>query len=163
MKTGLTQRGWNNVLIFASLFMIILFNSTHQKFTDGDNEVERSSLIDVNAIIQSIDFSGIKIERIGASWRTVNTSGLVGNISTEQIIQSWQYYEFTKLVDAPQLMASISRYPVIIFAHGYEQAQLFEIILEPQSDLAYAFNKITAQWFVMNYNEASMLIPEPLL
>lgn len=163
MKTGLTQRGWNNVLIFASLFMIILFNSTHQKFTEGDKEVAQSSLIEAAAVIQSVDFSGIKLERIGANWRVLASVEIGGDVATQSIVQGWQSQQFTILESEPQLMASISRYPVIIFAHGYESAQLFEVILEPQTDLAYVLNKLTGQWFVMNHIEASQLIPKPLL
>lgn len=163
MKTGLTQRGWNNVLIFASLFMIILFNSTHQKFTDGEDDIEQASLITQTAVIQSIDFSGIKLERIGAAWRVLASIELSNEIAADQIAQAWQYQQFTLLNEQPQLMATISRYPIVIFAHGYEQAQLFDVILEPQTDLAYVFNKLTGQWFVMNRVDASQLIPKPLL
>lgn len=163
MKTGLTQRGWNNVLIFASLFMIILFNSTHQKFVESEDETQKATLIKVDAIIQSMDFSGVKIERIGASWRVVSSFETSKTVDAEKVTSFWQQAQFEQLNEAPELLQQTAQYPVIIFAHGYEQAQIFEVMLEPQNDLAYVHHKSNGTWFVLNHSEALMLLPSSLL
>ena len=163
MRTGLSQRGWNNVLIFASLFMIILFNSTAEKFVNNETDTEQSTLIKSDAIIQSIDFSGIKLERVGASWRVMSELSEISNISSQSIANAWQHQKFEVLTQAPNLMDDISRFPVIIYAHGYDNVQIFEVIIEPLSDLAYVVNNNTKQWFILSIQHSTSLLPTQIL
>lgn len=163
MRTGLSQRGWNNVLIFASLFMIILFNSTHQKLFEGDNEDEKNTLIPDTGIIQLIDFSGLKFERIGANWRVQSAFDTKQQIQPEVYANNWQSLLLNTLPSAPVVSESVRSFPVLIQALGLDSQQIFLVYLDPDTDLAHIHNKVTQQWFVLNLAELNKLIPHVIL
>lgn len=159
----LTKRGWNNVLIFSTLFMILLFNTTHQKFVEGEGVAEKQPLIAAEAIIQVIDYSGIKFERIGSNWRV--QSALEGelNIIPEQLVQAWQSLTFEILAESPELSATSYSLPVLVQAIGLDSQQIFVVYLEPSSGLAYFHNKVLDVWQLGAIQEVKLLVPPVLL
>lgn len=164
MRTGLTTRGWNNVLIFASLFMIILFNSTHKMLMDESEETNLQVLVAPQWIIQTIDFSGLKFERIGASWRTVTSlvDAKVTNVAS--YVKNWQNQRISVLSSRPDMNQQSIHFPIVVYILGSEQGTMvFEVFIEQDNGLVYMQNKMTQNWFAMTLQELSQLVPSVLL
>lgn len=159
MKTGLTQRGWNNVLIFASLFMIILFNSTHQRFVSNENSNVKRSLIEPSQFVQNIDFNGVKIERIGNAWRTVTQVPFKQQLDAENITQNWTQQLVTVLAQPPKVAHSQSRLPVAVDIIGATSGLIFEFIVEPELAVVYIFDHQNDQWMIIEQAQLSLFVP----
>lgn len=64
----LGRTAWNNVIIFAMLIMIFLFNGLHHKILSvSDDSVQ--SVLPANSAVLTLTFPNLKIERIGTGWR----------------------------------------------------------------------------------------------
>ena len=159
----LTKRGWNNVLIFATLFMILLFNTTHQKFVEGDREIEKLPLIPAEAIVQVVDFSGVKLERIGSNWRIQSAVDGINDENPELIVKRWQTVLFETLPNAPELSAESYSLPVLVQAIGLDSQQVFMVHVEPTSGLVYFHNKVSNRWQIGSTNDLVQLVPVVLL
>lgn len=158
----LSNRGWNNVLIFATLFMIILFNTTHQKFVAGEDDIERQPLVPEQAIIQVIDYSGVKLERIGSNWRVQSALEDLPEINAEQLVANWQAMQFEFIASEPDLAANSYSLPVLIQAIGLESQLIYLIHIEPDSELVYFHNKVSQQWQVGVSSDLASLMPSSL-
>lgn len=84
----LSSKGWNNVIIFAMLAMILLLNNITGKLTDTGAEQARL-LLPEDAVIMSLQFDQYKVERIGQSWRTNAPLDQPGT-SLSTLTQAWQ-------------------------------------------------------------------------
>lgn len=83
----LSKRGWNNVLIFACLGMIIIFNLMSGKINDN----AEGSIVNVlpeQSMILTLEYPNVAIERLGTSWR-INPSDVLSSENVENIINSW--------------------------------------------------------------------------
>ena len=159
----LSNRGWNNVLIFATLFMIILFNSTHQKFVEGDSDTEYLPLVPAQAIIQVIDYSGIKLERIGSNWRVQSAIEPLPEVDADALVTNWQSVTFQTLASRPELSVSAYSLPVLVQALGLDSQLIFLIHVEPESGLVYVHNKLSDAWWIGSSEQLPQLVPSTLL
>lgn len=77
----LSRRGWNNVLIFLVLAMILVFRLSDDRLSGaGDDKAKASSdsvvvdgqlaLLPPNSIILEIDLPSRVIQRVGTTWRS---------------------------------------------------------------------------------------------
>ena len=163
MRTGLSQRGWNNVLIFASLFMIVLFNSTHQRFVSNENNTVKRTLIDSNSLIQNIDYNGLRFERIGANWRTVSSITLDKELMPADIISHWTSTSIELLTNEPAINSSNTRLPISVDVLGTKQTLIFEFIIDNDLGLVYVFDHHLAQWMMIDQSQLPLFIPLVLL
>ena len=83
----LSKRAWNNVLIFASLFMIVLFNFSNKLMLENANQAPLT-LLPADAMIQRIEFGQQELQRIGRGWRLQPMRG--DEVDLNQLIQNWQ-------------------------------------------------------------------------
>lgn len=65
----LGRTAWNNVIIFAMLLMIFLFNGLHHKILSSDESSQEQSIIPENSTVLLYQYPTVKIERIGTGWR----------------------------------------------------------------------------------------------
>jgi hypothetical protein len=63
----LTKRAWNNVLIFACLAMIIIFNTMTNKLVDNA-EGESALILPPGSMILTLEYPDGTIERLGRNW-----------------------------------------------------------------------------------------------
>jgi len=83
----LSRKGWNNVLIFAVLIIVFLFNFSHKLLLKP--KVRQRTLIDSSAMILEIKTPDLSIKRSGRDWVSEPNIGL----STHQLsllVQNWQ-------------------------------------------------------------------------
>ncbi|WP_435275549.1 hypothetical protein ACMAZF_00460 [Psychrobium sp. nBUS_13] len=84
---GLSRKGWNNVLIFACMGMIILFNLMNDKLV-ANAEGEVVSILPEQSMILTLEYPQFSIERLGTSWRiTPNESLEQDNVAP--LIEAW--------------------------------------------------------------------------
>lgn len=87
----LSQKAWNNVIIFTMLLMILLFSTTSNILNTGTSEGDVRLLLPENVPIMKIDYGNMKIERIGQSWRVLtNNTGADLTFEPQNIVQHWQ-------------------------------------------------------------------------
>lgn len=155
--------GWNNVLIFASMFMILLFNYSHRMMTQGHESGETNTLVGVNTIIQSIDFNGIKIERLGANWRSISGLELNKPLNTELIIETWTQQPFVALQSPPLLLDTTKIFLVVVWAAGEPSGWVYEFAVDNVEQTAYVKDHQQNIWFYIEPASLAHLIPEPIL
>ena len=68
----LSRTGWNNVIIFAMLLMIFLFNGLHHKLMQSDSSDLIQPLLPTNSFVLTLAYPEMKIERVGTSWRATD-------------------------------------------------------------------------------------------
>jgi len=145
----LSQRGWNNVIIFAMLFMILLFNSSNNLLIGNAEEGLEQSLLPTGVPIMVVDFAQYKVERIGRGWRSSPKLSM-NEVQLGEMIERWQRAKGAKI---PGLTLS-NPYVVVIWLAGQEQGRVFK--LQPQGkdllisspDGAYIVTDSTLKQFI---------------
>lgn len=84
----LSKRAWNNVIIFAMLIMIVMFNMTNNILTGSVEQQSEFGLLPDDAVLMTLEFGPDKIERIGKGWRSTRLQ--VAEAELEQIVLHWQ-------------------------------------------------------------------------
>jgi hypothetical protein len=90
----LSQKAWNNVIIFAMLAMIFMLNISQFQSDDSDVPVP---LIEEGGILLSLQIDQNIIERAGRTWRFSSSSPQAKNIAAEgqagklaALVDNWQ-------------------------------------------------------------------------
>ena len=84
----LSQKAWNNVIIFAMLAMILMLNLSSFKPDDSDLP---SPIIEEGAILLSLQINQNVIERAGQTWRLEDIAQ--EQVSSQQLailVDNWQ-------------------------------------------------------------------------
>lgn len=150
----LSQRGWNNVIIFAMLFMILLFNSTNNLLIDNAENSAEQYLLPEGVPVMVLDFGQQKVERIGRGWRS-NPGLSAEEDQLAQFVEHWQQARGAKI---PELTLS-NPYIVVISLAGEQQGRVFK--LQPQGqDLLVSS---TEGVFILVNSELAHFIPQELL
>jgi len=84
---ALTKRGWNNVLIFSCMGMIIIFNLMGGKLIENA-EGDITSVLPEQSMILTLDNPDFSIERLGTNWR-VTPSDRLSIDAAQAIINKW--------------------------------------------------------------------------
>lgn len=85
----LSQRAWNNVIIFTMLVMILLFTSTTNILNGESPDVlANNTLLPPHSTILTIDFGQQKIERIGRGWR-LKPANNVDESDLQKLVDNW--------------------------------------------------------------------------
>jgi hypothetical protein len=150
----LSQKAWNNVLIFATLAMIAIFNLSHKMIDPDQTSSTPMTLLPANALIQEINFGTHKIERIGRGWRL--QSDIERTISEDelrQIVDAWTMAQVEPVAN----IKTGDAYVIIIWLAGEPRAQVVQ--LSPANEDAYLIidNK---QYQLMSPHYSTLLIKE---
>ena len=170
MAIRLSQRGWNNVLIFASLFMIILFNTTHDRFVNNSIENSEARLLPEQSLIQNIDFSGVKIERIGGGFRTVSriVEYKLPN-DAQSYVDFWSNSELPVLLEEGainQFKSAALNGVVIVWLAGESQGRVFQFYRKSNANQAATFAMYDKQqdiWLSFSAQQVAQAIPANLI
>jgi phosphotransferase system glucose/maltose/N-acetylglucosamine-specific IIC component len=83
----LSRTAWNNVIIFAMLIMIFLFNGLHHKLNPSQ-AATTGSLLEQHQVVLVFKLADCKFERIGAGWRA--NSACNKELEPEALSLAWQ-------------------------------------------------------------------------
>jgi hypothetical protein len=90
----LSQKAWNNVIIFAMLAMILVLNIGSFKSDDSDFPVP---VIEDGGLLLSLQIDQYVIERAGQTWRLSSSSPLANEQTSEEqsdalaiLVDNWQ-------------------------------------------------------------------------
>ncbi|MFT6986873.1 MAG: hypothetical protein ACJAT7_002723 [Psychromonas sp.] len=127
----LSRKGWNNVIIFAVLIIIFIFNFS-PKLTLSPKSQQRT-VISSELIIVEIKTPDFKIKRVGRAWKSEPDLGL----SKQQLallVQNWQQLKLepqaTKKNTAPyviQIYTVNQEQPIIVQLFQQEDDYLLQI------------------------------------
>lgn len=105
----LTRKGWNNVLIFAVLAMIFIFNFSHKQTLNNERiDNAKLTLLPKQAMVLTFQGPDYVIERIGHSWRSRPDIGLAPE-QLELMMNAWSHHELSKLL-LPEGQLPVSQY-----------------------------------------------------
>ncbi|AWL10563.1 hypothetical protein HMF8227_00055 [Saliniradius amylolyticus] len=86
----LSRRGWNNVLIFACLLLILVFNQSADLISSG--ETSHTRLLPADTPVLRIDYGSHQLQRIGQGWRAQPSLGLEEQ-ALAAIVNNWRNAE----------------------------------------------------------------------
>ncbi len=127
----LSKRGWNNVIIFAMLVMIILFNLS-DIFKSEQASLEAVPLLPEHALVMSIEYADWKVERIGQSWR--RSPGTTDTNDLSALAASWQSAMVQALPAEPTL-TDASPMVAVVWLAGEAQGRVYEFYRQGESTL----------------------------
>ncbi|MDP5041635.1 MAG: hypothetical protein NWQ26_12305 [Paraglaciecola sp.] len=143
----LSRRAWNNVIIFSMLILIFLFNSTSNFLNGGADSEQPSHLIPHDAVIASLDFGDVKVERIGQGWRAVGI-----DVQLHQLVELNQAWLNAKINNAANEL-SISQ--------ASNSRIVFISVLGQQSPLKFEVFEVNGNTLVLSQQRLYQLIDTP--
>ncbi|WP_198438663.1 hypothetical protein [Moritella sp. F3] len=151
----LSRRGWNNVLIFAVLAMMLIFQYSGKKMNGDDSESQYQSALPSRAVVLSMQFDNIQIQRVGSQLATKPELGL-SQPQLQQIIKAWESATF-KPVAKDVVIANLA-YGINI---SFELANLAEpvILILYQIDSGYLLQNWQSQLLQIDEAELQVLLP----
>lgn len=161
----LSRTGWNNVIIFSVMIIILLINATNDKLfpkEESENNAERLILPQHGVILTlSIALSEkqhVLLERAGRSWQ-LTTKGIILEKTEQQIEQmifAWQ--QSMGLVQAAEIVIDGNQgVTVNIALAGESKARTF--ILYPLSDQLLIYQQRDNIWLALPATLAQQLLP----
>lgn len=121
------------MLIFATLFMILLFNSTHKIWLDNSDEGVAIPLLPEHASLMTIEYGGVKLERIGRGWR-LNPQSNVSGESLARVASAWQEAYILPVASIP---AESPPYVIVIWLAGEAEGRVFKIFDDQNHIIEY--------------------------
>lgn len=119
---NLTQRAWNNVIIFAMLFMVYLFSISNKLIVQNNDDERLRFLLPEHSIIMQIDFAEVTLERIGQSWRTKGSDQWAME-TLQSLIHNWGH-----LIVYEQDFTDINNpYIVTLLLAGEEKPRVLQV------------------------------------
>lgn len=149
----LSQKAWNNVVIFAMLFMVYLFTVSNEMLNDDEgSEVLKQPLFPAFSVIMSIDFGVIRLDRIGQDWRVSQNSTAGGTLVEQQsedlltqllgIKDSWSNLEAIPFVAEP----TTNPFIVTIQLAGEDKKRVYQLF---EFDGGVLLN-LNADWYFVD-------------
>lgn len=148
----LSQRAMNNVVIFAMLVMIALFNL--DSFLPKPKVAEIQPLLAPDAYVLKIEHDGNKLERNGQQWRQVSSKGVLPVTASEQIAH-WQGAQLQSTTLAENAFQSIAPMVVVVWLAGQPNGQVFAFY--PNTHPATV--KHNGNWYTLKHAQLEALLP----
>ncbi|SQD79613.1 hypothetical protein [Moritella yayanosii] len=151
----LSRRGWNNVLIFTILAMMLIFQYSGKTIGGGNTTRYYQTALPLNAIVLSMQFDNIQIQRVGSQLATKPELGL-SQPQLRQIIKAWETATF-KPVAEDVVIANLA-YGINI---SFELANLAEpvTLILYQINSGYLLQNWQSQLLLIDESELQVLLP----
>ena len=161
----LSRTGWNNVIIFSVMIIILLINATNDKLFPKEGKANNAEqlILPQHSIILTlaIDFSlsqQVLFERRGRSWQLTAKGVLLEKTDQqiEQMMFAWQ--ESSGLVQAAEIIIdSEQSITVNIALAGESQARIY--MLYPLNDQLLVYQQQGNTWLALPPALAQQLLP----
>ena len=148
-----SQKAMNNVVIFAMLFMIILFNI--DKFVDKTPKQVDMPLLRPDAYVLKIEHANNALERVGTGWRIVTQTAPQETLEPLPQLAAWQrgilvpYQQFNESLDNAQA------HVVVVWLAGQPVGDVFAFYLTSE----YVAVKYADQWWKLTNVSLDELLP----
>lgn len=159
----LSKKGWNNILIFSMLLMIMVFNGLHKRIPLGKVEAQLVSLLPEDSLVLTLAFGDIAVERIGQSWRT-NPQADIEAAALAQMMLAWrgqkaQWHQ----QDMDAMLLTEGKEPdyyVIATLAGKSDGAVYAFY--PQLEMVWVHDQHQKRWLEITVEDLDRLIPKPL-
>ena len=159
----LSRTGWNNVIIFSVMMIILLISATNDRlFPEGESGSDKYILPEHSVILTlAINFSDnrqLTYERVGRAWQMTSQGILVdlSNQQIEQLMLAWQ--QSSGLIQADDiLVAGLQGIEVLINTATSKDELTY--MLYPLVDQLLVFNLQKKLWLALPKAVAHQLIP----
>lgn len=153
----LSQKAWNNVLIFSMLALIVLLNY-ERLFESADSDIQ--SIVKESDFIVSLQINQMTFERIGTGWRVMAPSEAeLPNMQSEDIdalIAQWQRALIRPSPDTlPAEITSSPPYIVNVWLAGEKSAKVIGL-LEVEST-AYVISE--GELYLLDFPTLAQMLP----
>lgn len=151
----LSQKAWNNVVIFAMLFMVYLFTVSNDMLHDGDTGVPESEpLFPPYSVVMSMDFGVVRLDRIGQDWRVQGQSAEVLP-DLMALMNTWSELEAISFFAEPDSAPFIAT----IQLAGEDRKRVYQLYSANDGVLL----QLGADWFWVEGADVSQLFPLNLI
>jgi len=159
----LSRTGWNNVIIFSVMIIILLINATNDRlFPEGGSGNDNTLLPEHSIILTlAINFSDnrqLAFERVGRAWQ-MTSQGLLVDLSNQQIDQlmlAWQ--QGSGLLQADDILVEgLKGIEVLINTATSKDELVYK--LYPLVDQLLVFNLQNKLWLSLPKAVAHQLVP----
>jgi hypothetical protein len=154
----LSRTGWNNVIIFSVMAMILLINLTSKQLFQtqpSNNDLTEQAILGDDPVILTLGINNqLLIERIGRTWRAIPAK--ISGQALDQMMQSWQ--QTTAVVQtAPTQVDQQAGIIVTVELAGQQQAQVLS--LYPVQHALFIYHHGQQQWFSLPLPIYRQLVP----
>jgi hypothetical protein len=159
----LSRTGWNNVIIFSVMIIILLINATNDRLFPEEDSVNDKSILPEHSVILTLTVNysenrQLTFERVGRVWKMIN-KGILVDLSNQQIDQlmlAWQ--QASGLVQADDILVEgFTGVEVVINTATSQHELVYK--LYPLRDQLLVFNVQTKLWLALPKAIANQLIP----
>lgn len=151
-KKRVSSKAMNNVVIFAMLFMIALFNL--DAFLPATNKPQARPLIAPNEYLLRIEQDNFKLERAGQSWRQIGLSQQPATSAGQQVV-AWQQGYLEPVEQKPTTLNTQLAYIVVVWLAGKPNGAVYAFY----PDTNATFVLFDDQWFTLEGTTISQLLP----
>jgi len=159
----LSRTGWNNVIIFSVMIIILLINATNKRlFPEGESDSDKHLLpehsVILTLVINFADKRQLIFERVGRAWQ-MTSQGLFVDLSNQQIEQmmlAWQ--QSSGLVQADDILVEGLQGIEVLINTATNKDEL-GYMLYPLVDQLLVFNLQNKLWLALPKAVAHQLIP----
>ena len=152
----LSRTGWNNIIIFSVMGVILLINLTQRPANhDPSTASHEQALFSQSQLILTLEIQQhVVIERIGRTWRS--TPALIQGQALDQMMMSWQQVS-GKAVEQPAHVDLKMGLVVSLAIAG--EANLMQLQLYDLDDTLYIYKTAAEQWYALPLPLFSQLLP----
>lgn len=150
--TRISPKIMNNIVIFAMLLMILLFNL--DRFLPQPDAPQLRPLLPPDAYVLRIEQGQYKLERAGQGWRQSQLDAPV-DITPATQLQAWQQGQLAPLDNVPEAVNQLAPLVVVVWLAGYNQGQVFAFYPTAEA----TFVKADQQWFRLKAVSLPTLLP----
>ncbi len=160
----LSKKGWNNVLIFSMLIMIMVFNGVHTRFNSSESTNSQVTLLPEDSLVLTLTFPEVKIERIGQGWRT-NPAVELSTEQLSQVMADWQQQTAELQLDdnEAKVMTKGKMPAVYVVAELAGKTDGAVYAFYPQLSEVWIHDQQQSRWLKAPITVMSGLIPELLI
>ncbi|GGF76034.1 hypothetical protein [Alteromonas lipolytica] len=147
----LSKRGFNNVVIFAMLGMIFLFNL--ERFVPESKLPVTLPLLPESAHVLKIEQSNYKLERVGQQWRW-NGVNRTFETTPEAQINAWRS-AVMQAAKPPREVTQTEPLIAVVWVAGETQGLVYAFVAKDQT----VWVQYAQQWYSIDNTRLAQLLP----
>ncbi|WP_296047339.1 hypothetical protein [uncultured Alteromonas sp.] len=147
----LSKRGFNNVVIFAMLGMIFLFNL--DRLVPQSQQLVSLPLLPDNAHVLKIEQSAYKLERVGQQWRWKGVNKTLTSTPETQI-DHWRS-AVMQPAKPPREITQTEPLIAVVWVAGASQGLVYAFVSKDNN----LWVQVEQQWYTLDDVRLSQLLP----